>query len=153
MSTLTALLLFATATCLIACAGEPSPNASIRSQPIPAEHEPSELDDLLGSHRILLMFATRDDNPNLMHQLNILQNYGPEPLVERDLAVIEVSGPADELRRRYDVSVDKPFALLLIGKDTGVKMRREGPVPMAEVFNLIDSMPMRQREMRETPGG
>jgi hypothetical protein len=39
--------------------------------------------------------------------------------------------------------------VLLIGKDGGVKLRAEEPLPAAEFFALIDTMPMRRREMRE----
>jgi monofunctional biosynthetic peptidoglycan transglycosylase len=43
------------------------------------------------------------------------------------------------------------FALRLIGKDGSVKLLRDSAVPMTEIFALIDSMPMRQREMSD-PG-
>lgn len=38
---------------------------------------------------------------------------------------------------------------ILIGKDGGVKLRKPIPVSTSEVFDLIDSMPMRQAEMRK----
>jgi hypothetical protein len=40
------------------------------------------------------------------------------------------------------------FTYLLIGKDGGVKARAREAVPLDEVFRQIDSMPMRQQEMR-----
>jgi hypothetical protein len=39
-----------------------------------------------------------------------------------------------------------------VGKDGTVKRRSEAPVPLSQVFEQIDSMPMRQREMRERRG-
>ena len=39
--------------------------------------------------------------------------------------------------------------ILLVGKDGGVKLRSEEPVSIQRIFDLIDSMPMRRREMRE----
>ena len=54
---------------------------------------------------------------------------------------------AAELRSRYGVGESEPFAVMLVGKDTGVKLRRGQPVTMDEVFGLIDTMPMRRREM------
>jgi hypothetical protein len=39
------------------------------------------------------------------------------------------------------------FTVLFVGKDRGGKLRPQEPVPMAEIFALIDSMPMRKREM------
>ena len=40
------------------------------------------------------------------------------------------------------------FEVLLIGKDGGVKLRRDKPVAAFEITALIDTMPMRQDEMR-----
>jgi hypothetical protein len=36
---------------------------------------------------------------------------------------------------------------VLVGKDGTVKLKRQGPTALADIFGLIDSMPMRQREM------
>ena len=36
---------------------------------------------------------------------------------------------------------------MLIGKDGGVKLRQEEPISVADLFALIDSMPMRKQEM------
>jgi hypothetical protein len=41
------------------------------------------------------------------------------------------------------------FAVLLIGKDGGLKNRFDAPVTVDEIFGLIDVMPMRMREMQE----
>jgi hypothetical protein len=40
------------------------------------------------------------------------------------------------------------FAVLLIGKDGGVKFRATRPVAAEELFALIDTMPMRRQEMK-----
>jgi hypothetical protein len=37
----------------------------------------------------------------------------------------------------------------LVGKDGGIKLKRGDQVDLREIFGLIDSMPMRQREMRQ----
>jgi hypothetical protein len=79
----------------------------------------------------------------------------------RDLDLVEVTGDevrvnrepvatptADELRRAYEVARGT-FAVRLVGKDGTVKLARAGAVPITEVYALIDSMPMRQREMRD----
>jgi hypothetical protein len=39
--------------------------------------------------------------------------------------------------------------LILIGKDGGIKWRKGNLADPAEIFDLIDSMPMRQSEMRK----
>ena len=41
------------------------------------------------------------------------------------------------------------FQAVLIGKDGGVKARWAEPVSLNALYELIDAMPMRQREMRE----
>ena len=41
-----------------------------------------------------------------------------------------------------------PFWIVLIGKDGGVKLRSDD-AGLDQIFDLIDSMPMRQAEMRE----
>jgi hypothetical protein len=38
------------------------------------------------------------------------------------------------------------FALRLIGKDGSVKFSGEAATSMTEIYDLIDTMPMRQRE-------
>ncbi len=40
------------------------------------------------------------------------------------------------------------FAVLLLGKDGGVKRRETQPVVPASLFSTIDAMPMRQQETR-----
>jgi hypothetical protein len=80
---------------------------------------------------------------------------------ERDLLVFHVleQGPsvvgsreinpqaAENFRRRFGVR-QGAFTVVLVGKDGGVKLQQSGPVTLAEIFGLIDSMPMRQREMQ-----
>lgn len=43
----------------------------------------------------------------------------------------------------------KTFSLVLIGKDGTEKLRRTTLLPPAELFALVDAMPMRRAEMRE----
>jgi hypothetical protein len=38
--------------------------------------------------------------------------------------------------------------IVLIGKDGGVKLKEQTVVPAKRIFDLVDSMPMRQAEMR-----
>lgn len=42
------------------------------------------------------------------------------------------------------------FSVLLIGKDGSIKMRKDDIISTREIFQLIDSMPMRQQEMRRS---
>ena len=54
------------------------------------------------------------------------------------------------LERRFDLEpVSDGLQVVLIGKDGGVKARWSEPVSPSAVFDLVDAMPMRMREMRE----
>ncbi len=65
---------------------------------------------------------------------------------ERDILVLEIE--TAEMREGLGVEADET-AILLVGKDGGVKRRWSGAVAPGEVFALVDAMPMRRREMRE----
>lgn len=55
---------------------------------------------------------------------------------------------AAALRERFGVPRDA-FAVILVGKDGTEKRRDEALVAPSTLFQTIDAMPMRQREMRE----
>ncbi len=65
-------------------------------------------------------------------------------MAERDLVIIIVEEEPEY--KRYNVAPNQ-FALLLIGKDGGEKLRSDKLVKIETIFRLIDSMPMRQAEM------
>ena len=114
------------------------------------------LADLRWQHRIVLLIADHPDDPDLQAQTAILTEARPG-LTERDTLLItatttvEIDGRSnptltpDTLRRAYAPDTTG-FAVALIGKDGGVKLRSADPVPAREILGLIDSMPMRQRE-------
>lgn len=52
------------------------------------------------------------------------------------------------LRKKYDLPASYS-GLVLIGKDGGSKLKRNYPIEPRVVYEAIDQMPMRQREMRE----
>jgi hypothetical protein len=56
-------------------------------------------------------------------------------------------GFAAEARRQLNVEAGA-LAVVLVGKDGGVKFRSDRPVPPEQIFDLIDAMPMRRQEMR-----
>ncbi len=59
---------------------------------------------------------------------------------------------AKALRRRYR-AVPGRFTVILIGKDGGVKLVQEERVSLQAIFDLIDTMPMRRREMQPKGDG
>lgn len=109
--------------------------------------------------RVLIVFAPAVDDPLYRWQHQMLRIAEPGRN-ERDVVVISVleeavvatGGPATrasarDLRAAYDL-LPHQFCVVLVGKDGGVKFRQEEPVSGAELFALIDAMPMRRYEMR-----
>jgi hypothetical protein len=114
-------------------------------------------------NRLLLLFTPSLQAPVYIKlKENLSRQEEEEEVLDRDLLIFHISesgetnlwnspqpeGSDDSLREKYSI---KPgtFTILLIGKDGGVKMRREGRVELNEIFSVIDAMPMRQREMRQ----
>ncbi|MFC4174323.1 DUF4174 domain-containing protein [Microvirga sp. GCM10011540] len=111
--------------------------------------------------RVLLVFADAA-GPRVDEQTGAFLA-DRDALAERDMVVLAVVGDwidpvfgdvpsgadAAALRACYGVEAGTPFTALLIGKDGGVKRREHKPVTPAEIFGLIDTMPMRRAEMRE----
>lgn len=108
--------------------------------------------------RLLLLFSNRQDDAVALQQLKRFRN-DTAALKERDLLIYRISpkivtGPEGEpeitsewFYKYYHVGKDE-FNLILIGKDGGEKLRSEELIEVQKVFDLIDSMPMRQAEMR-----
>lgn len=112
-------------------------------------------------NRLLLVFAPAEDDPRLARQMALSRAHG-DGLAERDLLLMEIIGSkemrieghagslgdAKALRDRHNVASDE-FAVILIGKDGGIKRRQPHPFEAEDLFATIDAMPMRRREMRE----
>ena len=87
--------------------------------------------------------ARRDDVQDRdLLVFRLLEN-GPSGRADQPLPPEEVA----ELRRRYKASAGR-FSVTLIGKDGGIKLVQEDRVSLQAIFDLIDTMPMRRREMR-----
>jgi len=140
------------------CAGMIVANAS--GGIVMGQLEAAPLDHLRGQNRVIVMFAGAPDEAALARQQRLLSD-AAAGLLERDLVVISASKAAvvvdgieredldaARLRQAYEVP-RQGFQLILIGKDGGVKRRSAEPVAVDDLFALIDSMPMRRREMRE----
>lgn len=98
--------------------------------------------------RRLLLFAGDTTDVALTTQREWLRadSAGVE---ERDIWIAVFTDPKT-FRRMYEHhgAARHEFTLILIGKDGSEKLRSDKPVPTQELFKLIDSMPMRQVEMR-----
>lgn len=107
------------------------------------------LEDLKWEKRVVLIFASDGFDENLIAQQEILKN-DKEGYAERDLVVLTylLADKDDQaLRQKYNIQKNQ-FTFLLIGKDGGQKLIKNEVVKSKDLFDLIDSMPMRQSEMR-----
>lgn len=119
-----------------------------------SETNAQPLEHLRWHQRVIVIIAERPDDPALVVQQHRLDAATAE-LLERDVTTIAAteadptaSPSARDLRAAYAPGT-AGFQVALIGKDGGVKLLAGEPVATNDLFVLIDSMPMRQREMRE----
>jgi len=118
------------------------------------------LDQYKWKNRIILLTSSSASDIKLVQQLGLLSGKD-QALVERDLILIQLLSKspsliegeilsqqsAEKIRSQFEISKEE-FEILLIGKDGTVKLRSDKPVSSEDLFALIDSMPMRKREMR-----
>lgn len=126
---------------------------------IPHNLNAQQLKDYQWSNRILLLIDASQNSEALQAQLKLLQSRDAE-LLDRDLIIFTV-GDAEVLTQlaeptEIDINdiykntgTDRRFrGVVLIGKDGGVKLKRDFEVPPKSIFDLIDGMPMRRAEIK-----
>lgn len=127
----------------------------------PKAQSPLDLSQYQWKNRLLLIFAPSEQDPAYLDLRDRLQASEAE-LVDRDLIVFrlfaEGQGSLAEapigndsvsfLYDRFDVQ-QGASTVVLIGKDGGEKLRQVDGFDLQAIFDRIDAMPMRQREMRQ----
>lgn len=125
----------------------------------------SDLDMYRWKNRLLLVFSPSDTDQTYLELQHALGRAG-DKLQDRDMVVFHLfasgRGKADEtclgknevrsLYQRFDVP-DHSLTVILLGKDGGEKVRQVGQFDLQAIFDRIDAMPMRQREMRQRSQG
>jgi hypothetical protein len=119
-----------------------------------------DLDRYLWDARLLLAFAPSAEAPGWAELEGRLEARRPA-LRDRDLVVFRVRGDGGQrngtplsradaaaLRARFAIAAGES-ALILVGKDGGVKRRAALDTDLADIFRQIDAMPMRRQEMAE----
>ena len=115
-----------------------------------------KMQSLAWKNRVIVLYAPDANSKEFRQQKQILAEKTKE-LKERDLVVIECVGKTLSAEDKnyvahhfmHDMS---GFGVWLVGKDGGTKLSKTEPVTTEKFFSLIDSMPMRQSEMkRGTP--
>lgn len=113
----------------------------------------------------MLVFAPSENSPAYETQMQLFE--GQETSFDdRNLLLVQIlaegesrandqwldEASAAKLRERFDVGKGE-FCVILVGKDGTAKRRDDVPVKPAVIFDEIDAMPMRQREIRERSNG
>ena len=97
------------------------------------------------THRPVVVFANSTADVNYQRQIKMLEQ-DIESLMDRDVIILTDTTPSPETPLR-DALRPRGFALLLIGKDGQVKLRKPFPWSVRELSRAIDKMPMRRQEL------
>ena len=122
---------------------------------------PMDLSQFQWKNRLLFLFAPNRSHP-LFDALQKSIAIEQAEVADRDLVIFEIleSGSsrmdmtdldpqvAQSLRNKFEVPKGR-FAVILVGKDGGIKLERQDDTRLEDIFALIDSMPMRREEMRQ----
>jgi hypothetical protein len=107
--------------------------------------DPAELSNWRWENRLLFVIGGGQDDAAFDDQIERLRA-DPSGLRDRDLIVFTDPEGRSALSREFDA---EGFAVVLVGKDGGVKRRETAPLALDSLYSTIDAMPMRRREMRE----
>ena len=126
-----------------------------------ADEAPFALQWYQWRNRVLVISAPSSDDTELLEQLAELASTSDE-FADRDMVLVTLLDNADSRANgckltsaevaaaRTDLGI-RPgaFVLKLIGKDGTVKLTASDTTSIKEIYALIDTMPMRQRELSE----
>lgn len=112
-------------------------------------------------NRLIILLCSDPGDVDVKKQLNEFRHFAAG-LQERKVLVYQVTPErfkqgwdnpdkwkkSDHLFSKYK-SDGSDFGLLLIGLDGGIKLREKEPISCEKIFRLIDSMPMRKREIEQ----
>ena len=106
------------------------------------------LTQYLWKRRVVLSFSAAESTPERISLLKQIKQYQCE-FDDRQMVHVDlIAGSSDHqlLSRQFSVP-NKNFNLVLLGKDGAVKLITSQPL-LENLLTLIDTMPMRQRELR-----
>ena len=122
---------------------------------------PFALEQYLWENRVLVISAQDQDDKKLIKLQGDVASMAEE-FADRDMVLVTLLGSGTSTAGNRELSVAEAaevraalgvqtgsFALRLIGKDGSVKLSADSATPLKEIFALVDSMPMRHREISE----
>ena len=122
---------------------------------------PSFMEGYLWEKRVLIIFTPSKDNPNFSQQVRQIDMMKLDEVKDRKLEIIYLIDRESVLINgayvprlytppfyaHYNIKRSE-FAAILIGKDGEEKYRAHAPISKGELIRMIDSMPMRQQEIK-----
>jgi hypothetical protein len=125
-----------------------------------AQSHSLDLSEFQWKNRLLILFAPNRNHP-LFDAFRKSLAANRSEAADRDLVIFEILESDVSSMNNEPINSDTPrllretfdaqpgaFTVILIGKDGGVKLKRRDHADLEEIFDLIDSMPMRREEMR-----
>jgi len=127
----------------------------------PCTGEEISLESFQWENRILVLFASHSDDESYQTQMDKFSSLEDE-IRDRDLVIFSIfdtecstmngdvisESSSHSIREKLSPA-ESGYSIFLIGKDGGVKLKQDEVLEPAELFHVIDRMPMRQREMRD----
>ena len=115
----------------------------------------AQMKETPSDRRALYVFTPSGNDPRAVEQARSIRVNQPEADERQLLLVPEILGEANPerndqmaLRQRFKIK-PKDFTVILVGKDGGEKLRSSKPISFDKLQATIDSMPMRQQEMKK----
>lgn len=99
------------------------------------------------TNRLLVIFADTGNDPRFVEQMDLLRG-DSDQLDERDVIVLLDTDPTLQSRLRERMR-PRGFAIVLVGKDGQIRLRKPFPWSVREISRAIDKSPLRQRELRQ----
>lgn len=112
-----------------------------------------KMERLTWKNRVIVIYTPEAGAKDFQKQKQILAEKTKD-VKERDLVIIECVGKTlssedkNYVARHFNHDLTQ-FGVWLVGKDGSTKLSENKPVTTEKFFSLIDSMPMRQSEMKK----
>lgn len=134
----------------LACTAAAEDTSETAADPVFPTEVVEDLNDFVWLKRPVVVFADSPNDPNFARQMELLRARRDD-LAERDVVVLTDTDPSAKGPLRQKLR-PRGFALVLLGKDGGVKLRKPKPWAVRELTRVIDKIPLRQQEIQDQLG-